>query len=166
MYEWLYSTHFLFMLKDTIVEAILVEFTTVLWPTPSLRDVPSISQPLTPLSTPTVISIIRGRQGHFLPSSDIIYVLSHPVTFLFSASAAGIASESNGHYSTIRRSYQIITVGLLFQIMRGPTGSLRGHKGRRKRVSFDSLPFSCLKVVNEFYITKKYKEPSLGKYQR
>lgn len=91
---------FLYKLKDTLVEAILVESTTVLWPTPSLRDVPSISQPLTPLSTPTVISIIRGRQGHFLPSSDIIYVLSHPVTFLYPASAAGIASESNGHCNT------------------------------------------------------------------
>lgn len=33
---------------------------------------------------------------------------------------------------TIRRSNQIIAVGLLFMIMRGPTGSLRGRKGRRK----------------------------------
>lgn len=151
------------MLKDTIVEAILVESTTVLWPTPSLRDVPSISQPLTPLSTPTVISIIRGQQGHFLPSSDIIYVLSHPVTFLFPASAAGIASESNGHCNTAFIS-NYRSGSSISDYARSYRKS-EGHKGRRKRVSFDSLPFSCLKVVNKFYITRKYKYPSLGKDQ-
>lgn len=86
------------------VKAFQVESTTVHQTTPSHRDVPSISQPLTSLYTPAVISIIRGQQGHFLPSSDTIYVLSHPVTFILPASAAGIASESNEQYDTAFRS--------------------------------------------------------------